>query len=66
MKEIDFNKFSKYSKPGPRYTSYPTAPEFNDSFNEEAYINELKNQDKTRPLSLYFHLPFCRSACYFC
>ena len=66
MNEIDFEKFSKYSKPGPRYTSYPTAPEFNEAFNEEAYINELKNQDKNRPLSLYFHLPFCRSACYFC
>ncbi len=66
MKEIDFNKFAKYSKPGPRYTSYPTALEFSEAFDEEAYINELKNQDKTRPLSLYFHLPFCRSACYFC
>jgi len=66
MNQIDFEKFSKYSKPGPRYTSYPTAPEFNENFNEEAYINELKNQDKNRPLSLYFHLPFCRSACYFC
>ncbi len=66
MNSIDFTKFSKYSKPGPRYTSYPTAPEFNESFDEEAYINELKNQDKNRPLSLYFHLPFCRSACYFC
>ena len=66
MNNIDFTKFSKYSKPGPRYTSYPTAPEFNESFDEEAYINELKNQDSKRPLSLYFHLPFCRSACYFC
>ncbi len=63
---LDFEKFAKYSKPGPRYTSYPTAPEFNESFDEKAYINELKNQDKNRPLSLYFHLPFCRSACYFC
>ncbi len=63
---LDFEKFAKYSKPGPRYTSYPTAPEFNESFNEKAYINELENQDKNRPLSLYFHLPFCRSACYFC
>ena len=66
MNDIDFSKFSKYSKPGPRYTSYPTAPEFNESFNEEAYIKELKEQDTNRPLSLYFHLPFCRSACYFC
>ena len=63
---IDFNKFTKYSKPGPRYTSYPTALEFNESFDVEAFDKELQNQDSSRPLSLYFHLPFCRSACYFC
>jgi oxygen-independent coproporphyrinogen-3 oxidase len=63
---IDFNKFTKYSKPGPRYTSYPTALEFNESFDVKAFDKELENQDKNRPLSLYFHLPFCRSACYFC
>ncbi len=63
---IDFEKFAKYSKPGPRYTSYPTAPEFNEDFDDKAYIKELQSQDKNRPLSLYFHLPFCRSACYFC
>ena len=63
---IDFEKFSKYSKPGPRYTSYPTAPEFHEGFDDQAYIKELESQDKNRPLSLYFHLPFCRSACYFC
>lgn len=63
---IDFNKFTKYSKPGPRYTSYPTALEFNSDFDVKAYEKELANQEKSRPLSLYFHLPFCRSACYFC
>jgi len=63
---IDFNKFTKYSKPGPRYTSYPTALEFNESFDADTYVAELKKQKKERPLSLYFHLPFCRSACYFC
>ncbi len=63
---IDFDKFSKYSKPGPRYTSYPTAVEFNEEFNYLAYEEELKKQNPKRPLSLYFHLPFCRSACYFC
>lgn len=64
--QIDFNKFTKYSKPGPRYTSYPTALEFNENFNEAKYIQYLENGDKDRALSLYFHLPFCRSACYFC
>ncbi len=63
---IDFKKFEKYSKPGPRYTSYPTAPEFHTSFTEEDLINRFKNQPKDRPLSLYTHIPFCRSACYFC
>ena len=63
---IDFDKFTKYSKPGPRYTSYPTALEFKDNFDVNAYITELEGQDKNAPISLYFHLPFCRSACYFC
>ena len=64
MSNIDFEKFSKYSKPGPRYTSYPTALEFNDDFKYDAYIDFLENA--TEKLSLYVHLPFCRSACYFC
>ncbi len=63
---IDFDAFVKYSRPGPRYTSYPTALEFSEEFGYEGYISRLKNADPTRPLSLYFHLPFCRSACYFC
>lgn len=63
---IDFDKFAHYSKPGPRYTSYPTAPEFHEGFGAKEYEAILKNQDASRPLSLYFHLPFCRSACYFC
>lgn len=61
---VDFEAFVKYSKPGPRYTSYPTALEFSDEFSYDEYIKRLKECDK--PLSLYFHLPFCRSACYFC
>jgi len=61
---IDLEKFSKYSKPGPRYTSYPTALEFSPKFSYDRYINLLKEEN--RPLSIYIHLPFCRSACYFC
>ncbi len=64
MSQIDFEKFSKYSRPGPRYTSYPTALEFNNDFKYDTYINFLENS--TEKLSLYVHLPFCRSACYFC
>ncbi|WP_418185658.1 oxygen-independent coproporphyrinogen III oxidase [Aliarcobacter vitoriensis] len=63
---IDFAKFVKYSKPGPRYTSYPTAPEFSESFTQEELKEFYKNQSDDRALSLYIHMPFCRSACYFC
>ena len=63
---LDFDKFTKYSKPGPRYTSYPTALEFSDSYGYDEYIKKLQAQDSSRPISLYFHLPFCRNACYFC
>lgn len=62
---IDFEKFAKYSKPGPRYTSYPTALEFSENFSEIDYIDAL-NRHTYLPLSLYTHLPFCKSACYFC
>lgn len=63
---IDFDAYVKYSKPGPRYTSYPTALEFDEKFSYDSYIQELKSQEKSTQLSLYFHMPFCRSACYFC
>ncbi len=64
MSNIDFEKFSKYSKPGPRYTSYPTALEFSEEFEYNDYIDYLENEKEK--ISLYIHLPFCRSACYFC
>ncbi|GAX87930.1 oxygen-independent coproporphyrinogen III oxidase [Lebetimonas natsushimae] len=60
--KIDFEKLAKYSRHAPRYTSYPTAVEFKDLAPEDI-IDEFKSD---KPLSLYFHLPFCRSACYFC
>ncbi|MEO1953781.1 MAG: oxygen-independent coproporphyrinogen III oxidase [Campylobacterales bacterium] len=63
---LDFSKFIKYSKAGPRYTSYPTALEFSDAYKYDEYIKKLEAQDSSRPLSLYFHLPFCKNACYFC
>ncbi|SFV58115.1 Coproporphyrinogen III oxidase, oxygen-independent [hydrothermal vent metagenome] len=61
---IDLEKFSKYSKAGPRYTSYPTALEFSEEFSYNSYMNYLDSG--TNQISLYIHLPFCRSACYFC
>ncbi len=64
MSTIDLEKFSRYSKPGPRYTSYPTALEFSQAFDYDAYLNYL--EEGTNRISIYIHLPFCRSACYFC
>lgn len=69
MFEIDLAKIKKYDKPGPRYTSYPTAPHFNEGFTFENYLDEVikTNYGAGLPdLSLYFHLPFCDTLCYFC
>ncbi len=57
----------RYNVPGPRYTSYPTAPEWADSFGPEDYEKSLIESNRGgRPLSLYMHLPFCQSLCLFC
>ena len=50
----------------PRYTSYPTAPNFNDKINNDTYESWLKKLDKNKKISLYIHIPFCSSLCYFC
>ncbi len=67
----DFRQFAKYSKSAPRYTSYPTAVEFHQGFDYEELKKAFSRNDelakkRTLPLSIYVHLPFCRSACYFC
>jgi oxygen-independent coproporphyrinogen-3 oxidase len=67
--DIDIELIKKYDKPGPRYTSYPTAPHFNESFTHENYLDEIIKTNRGRDLpdlSLYFHLPFCDTLCYFC
>ncbi|MEW6508630.1 MAG: oxygen-independent coproporphyrinogen III oxidase [Bacteroidota bacterium] len=69
MLNIDLELIKKYDKPGPRYTSYPTAPQFNNSFTAEKYLDEVirtNNQKNPPHLSLYFHIPFCDTLCYFC
>ena len=66
---IDLALLKKYDKPGPRYTSYPTAPIFSPSFTPQAYRESLvaTNQSgSSNDLSLYFHFPFCDTLCYFC
>jgi oxygen-independent coproporphyrinogen III oxidase len=58
---------TKYDRPGPRYTSYPTAPEWTDAFKAPQYEGHLARADREPgPLSIYVHLPFCREMCRFC
>jgi oxygen-independent coproporphyrinogen-3 oxidase len=58
---------AKYDRPGPRYTSYPTAPEWSPEFGEAQYLEHLARADRQGgPLSMYVHLPFCREMCRFC
>lgn len=54
----------KYNRPGPRYTSYPTALQFAPVDDPAPLLESTRNDDA--PLSLYFHLPFCESLCWFC
>jgi oxygen-independent coproporphyrinogen-3 oxidase len=66
---IDTELLKKYSRPGPRYTSYPTAPVFSPSFGGDEYLREVQRTNANPaapPLSLYFHIPFCDTLCYFC
>ncbi|MEO6985593.1 MAG: oxygen-independent coproporphyrinogen III oxidase [Paralcaligenes sp.] len=59
----------RFDVPGPRYTSYPTADRFHAGFSESAYIDKLRERAQRAenpPLSVYAHLPFCESLCYFC
>ena len=69
MTELVFNNdlIKKYDKSGPRYTSYPTAIQFSENFTEEDYYQQVKLSNKRNtPLSLYFHIPFCDTICYYC
>jgi len=57
----------KYNINGPRYTSYPTAPNWQPTTTDSHYITHLKTlKSNTAPLSLYIHIPFCEKQCYFC
>ena len=57
----------RYNRPGPRYTSYPTAPVWNDSFGPDDLERVHEEAERARsPVSLYMHIPFCESLCLFC
>ncbi|MDH5178614.1 MAG: oxygen-independent coproporphyrinogen III oxidase [Gammaproteobacteria bacterium] len=69
MSEIVFDPelIRRYDKAGPRYTSYPTAVQFHEGFAEREYKDyAIKSNDTGQPLSLYFHLPFCDTVCFYC
>ncbi len=55
-----------WSRPAPRYTSYPTALQFSDAFTPEDYRQRLQASTDGAPVSLYLHLPFCEARCFFC
>jgi len=58
---------ARYNRPGPRYTSYPTAPVWNDSFGPADLERVHEEAEQARsPVSLYMHIPFCESLCLFC
>jgi len=63
---VSIDMLHRFDKPVPRYTSYPTAPEWGE-VTPNTYIQHLEQlNSKPRPLSLYFHIPFCRTMCLFC
>ena len=69
--EVRFDRalIDVYNRSGPRYTSYPTAPHFQEGFGPSAFREEALRtgrEDPQRPLSLYLHIPFCDTVCYYC
>ena len=61
----------RFDVPGPRYTSYPTADRFVEAFGESQYVDALRQRGHSArshafPLSVYVHIPFCESLCYYC
>lgn len=67
--QFDAATLRRYDRPGPRYTSYPTAPQFGQQFNEATLREHIQRSNAwpiPQPLSLYVHVPFCFSPCFYC
>lgn len=63
----DSQIISQYDMAGPRYTSYPTAPQFSEQFTTDDFMAAVARSNASeRPLSLYFHIPFCDTLCFYC
>ena len=68
MNENLLSILKQFDRPGPRYTSYPTAPVFSPDYTAKRFEDDLSqnNRNSSAPLSLYLHIPFCDTLCYFC
>ncbi len=69
MPRADFDQtlITRYDTSGPRYTSYPTAAQFTEEFSRQDYLNQMQQGNQAGgPVSLYFHLPFCDTICFYC
>ena len=65
--ELDLRLIQKYAVPGPRYTSYPPATKFLNNWQDLDLEGAIRDDNVSKgPLSLYFHLPFCETLCWFC
>lgn len=65
--KFDLDLINRYDKSGPRYTSYPTALELHEGFGEKEYFQHIEKSNAAGgPLSLYFHIPFCDTVCFYC
>lgn len=63
----DDNLIARYDLAGPRYTSYPTAPQFSKQVGVQQWHEAIKRSNRAnKPLSLYLHIPFCDTVCYYC
>ena len=64
--EVDLELIRRLDKNGPRYTSYPTADRFAKTFSADTYRAWVAKRDPSKPLSLYVHIPFCNTLCFYC